>query len=436
MPSASRLAKAMKYLQLSFFVSDNEFPEIEAILTRSGALSITTTDAEDQPILEPLPGETPLWQSLILTALFPHNKNKQKIADRLGLYFGAERLKTLKWEILQDEDWERAWLTDYQPLEFAKTLWVGPYSFVPPHDVKTHLFLDPGLAFGTGTHPTTYLCLEWLAGQNLHEKTLLDFGCGSGILALAALKLGAQRAIGTDIDPQALAASRDNGVRNHIDPWELKLYLPDALPAGLKTDIVMANILANPLIQLSSVLLSYLNPNGALVLSGILAEQAESVKEAYSTQIIWLESATKEGWVRLVGIRPKIHVVIGIIVNNEGLFCLSQRPLHVHLGGLWEFPGGKLEKGETPFAGLKRELFEELGIEVISARPFMGFPYDYSSHQVYLDFWLVDQFNGEPHGKEGQPVVWLSRTDLLQYETPAANRPVIDALNHIHFSAT
>lgn len=126
--------------------------------------------------------------------------------------------------------------------------------------------------------------------------------------------------------------------------------------------------------------------------------------------------------------KERIYVMIGIITNSQGQFCLSQRPDHVHLGGLWEFPGGKLEIGETPLEGLKRELHEELSIEVLSAKPFMRFPYDYPKTKVFLDFWLVDQFNNEPHGKEGQPVRWLNAEELTQYETPAASHPVIEAL--------
>lgn len=294
----------MQYLQLSLPVSEHEFEKVQALLERSHPLSITTGDAEDQPILEPKPGETPLWQNLILTALFPENKNREKIENRLRFYLGEERMQTLKWEILPEQDWERAWLKDYKPLQFGNTLWVGPHDFIPPSDIKAALFLDPGLAFGTGTHPTTFLCLGWLAEQDLKDKTLLDFGCGSGILALAALKLGAKRIIGTDIDPQALDASRDNAKRNQIDEKDCDWILTDAThhqDDDEKIDIVIANILANPLIELVPVLVSYLKPKGMLVLSGILDSQADEVKKAYAPYIDWLETTVKEGWTRLVG---------------------------------------------------------------------------------------------------------------------------------------
>lgn len=285
----------MAYLQLSFPISEQEFEKIQALLERSDPLSLTTMDAEDQPILEPKPGETPLWQNLMVVALFPENKNRQKIENRLRFYWGEERMKTLKWEKLPEQNWERAWLNDYKPLQFDNNLWVGPHDFTPPAKVKTSLFLDPGLAFGTGTHPTTYLCLEWLANQNLQDKTLLDFGCGSGILALAALKLGAKEAFGTDIDPQALIASLDNAKRNDIGSEFSVNY------KGNPVDILIANILANPLIELASTLISYLKKDSMIVLSGILEEQAEAVKAAYAKEIHWIETKIKDGWIRLVG---------------------------------------------------------------------------------------------------------------------------------------
>lgn len=291
----------MRYLQLTFPISEHEFLDVENLLDRSGALSITTSDAEDQPILEPKPGETPLWQNLILTALFPENKNKEKVQNRLKHFLGEARTADLKWELLAEQDWERAWLDDYKPLQFGNTLWVGPHSFTPPNDVKAHLFLDPGLAFGTGTHPTTFLCLEWLSEHDLQNKTLLDFGCGSGILALAALKLGALKVTGVDIDPQAIEASKDNATRNKIPLSQFDLRLFEEI-AGIKpVDILIANILANPLIELANTLTAFLKPSGFIVLSGILEEQAVSVKEAYLSSIDWIETKTQDGWVRLVG---------------------------------------------------------------------------------------------------------------------------------------
>lgn len=286
----------MAYLQLTLPIVDSEFSEIETILDRLGALSITTSDAEDEPILEPKPGETPLWKNLVLTALFPVNKNKAKIENRLGQ-------RPFTWAVLEEQNWERAWLKDYKPLQFGNTLWVGPHEFTPPADIKASLFLDPGLAFGTGTHPTTYLCLEWLSENDLEGKTLLDFGCGSGILALAALKLGAKRITGTDIDPQALDASRDNAKRNQIDEKHCHWILTDAThhQDDGKVDILIANILANPLIELAPNLISSLKTGSMIVLSGILAEQADAVRQAYLQDIEWLETKVQDGWVRLVG---------------------------------------------------------------------------------------------------------------------------------------
>lgn len=293
----------MDYLQLSFPITRTEFNIIEALLERVGAISISSTDAGDLPILEPKPGETPLWQNLILTALFPANKNRRKVETQFKLLWEPSRLSTLVWQVLPEQDWERAWLTDYSPLQFGRNLWIGPQAFTPPPTVKASLFLDPGLAFGTGTHPTTSLCLQWLSEQNLEGKTILDFGCGSGILGLAALKLGALHVTGVDIDPQALQASHENALRNQIASQTCQWISVSTLSQGnpLTADILIANILANPLIELRNLLLSHLKPNGNLILSGILETQAEAVQTAYGSSIKWSEPKTLEGWVVLRG---------------------------------------------------------------------------------------------------------------------------------------
>lgn len=288
-----------EYLELSFNLTRDEFPEVETILERTDALSITTMDAEDVPILEPKPGETPLWAELKLTALFPLNKNRAKVARALQFKLGE---RPLQWQELVEQDWERAWLKDYEPIQFGQRLWVGPQDFSAPDSAQAKLFLDPGLAFGTGTHPTTYLCLEWLSDATIQDKTILDFGCGSGILALAALKLGAQSIIGTDIDPQALDASRENAKRNQIDPKQCSWMLWPAEHSQDDTvDILIANILANPLIELAPILISFLKPGSMIVLSGVLEKQALEVQKAYLTDIHWIETKSKDGWIRLVG---------------------------------------------------------------------------------------------------------------------------------------
>ena len=290
----------MAYLKLQVQITEDQFPLLENALSRSGALSVSAEDAEDQPILEPKPGETPLWQKLSLSALFPANKNRRKIENRIQPILSEAQQASLIWTDLEEQVWEKAWMQYYTPIQFKNILWVGSTEHTPPDHIKAKLFLDPGLAFGTGSHPTTYLCLEWLSTQNLDNKTLIDYGCGSGILMLAALKLGAKFAHGVDLDPQALTATADNATRNQVQE-NFTLDLPDSFPISSRADMVIANILANPLIELAHFLSSLLNPNGIIVLSGLLLEQSEAVKQAYSSEINWQSEHEKDGWVCLVG---------------------------------------------------------------------------------------------------------------------------------------
>ena len=205
-------------------------------------------------------------------------------------------------EVIEDQDWERSWMDNFHPMRFGQRLWIVPSWHAAPEPGAVNLLLDPGLAFGTGTHPTTALCLEWLDGQDLKDCNVLDFGCGSGILAIAALLLGAKEAIGTDIDVQALEASRDNAGRNNIEPGLFPLYLPEDLPQ-VQADVVVANILAGPLVALAPQLSSLVKPGGRLALSGILAEQGEEVAAAYAKDFDLDPIANRDGWVRISGRR-------------------------------------------------------------------------------------------------------------------------------------
>lgn len=219
----------------------------------------------------------------------------------------AEPCPTIEYELLADRDWEREWMEDFTPLRMGERLWIVPSWHEPPQADGVNLVLDPGLAFGTGTHPTTALCLEWLDGLAvdglLAGQQVLDIGCGSGILAIAALKLGAVHADGTDIDPQALQASRENAQRNHIDETDLSLCYPEQLAAG-HYPIVTANILAGPLVELAPTIAGHVAPSGRLALSGILANQADDVMQAYQAQGLQMDAPTvREGWVRLTGQR-------------------------------------------------------------------------------------------------------------------------------------
>jgi ribosomal protein L11 methyltransferase len=291
------------WLQLRLDVRPSEVAELETLLLTTGAVSVTLEDNADQPLLEPGVGETPLWNQTRLTGLYPADTDMKCVLAELP----EQLLRRVnhRVEILEDKDWERAWMQDYQPMQFGHRLWVCPSWLEPPQPDAVNLLLDPGLAFGTGTHPTTALCLQQLDGLPLDELTVVDYGCGSGILAVAALKLGANLALGVDNDPQALAASQDNARRNHIAPENLPVALPRQVDQQLwaqRADVVIANILAGPLVDLSDTLLNFLRPGGVLLLSGLLQNQAGSLCEHYADRIALHIVGERDGWVCLRGI--------------------------------------------------------------------------------------------------------------------------------------
>lgn len=291
----------MSWLQLRLAITPDQAEHFEQVLLDLGAVSVTFMDAEDQPILEPDLGTTPLWSHTHLLVLFEQDVDEQALMNHLQLLCG-NALPQHELEVIEDQDWERSWMDNFHPMRFGRRLWIVPSWHEAPEPDAVNLLLDPGLAFGTGTHPTTALCLEWLDGQPLAGCSVLDFGCGSGILAIAAALLGARQVIGTDIDPQALEASRRNAERNGIRDEQFPLYLPQELPAEA-TDIVVANILAGPLISLAPQIGSLVKPGGRLALSGILAEQAEDVRAAYQNEFELDPTAEKEGWIRISGVR-------------------------------------------------------------------------------------------------------------------------------------
>ncbi|MDU8442020.1 50S ribosomal protein L11 methyltransferase, partial [Pseudomonas syringae pv. actinidiae] len=239
----------MPWLQVRLAISPEQAETYEDALLEVGAVSVTFMDAEDQPIFEPELNTTPLWTHTHLLALFEADTNAELALAHLSLLTGAE-LPEHSAEVIEDQDWERSWMDNFQPMCFGQRLWIVPSWHAAPQPDAVNLLLDPGLAFGTGTHPTTALCLEWLDGQDLKGCNVLDFGCGSGILAIAALLLGAEQAVGTDIDVQALEASRDNAGRNNIAAERFPLYLPEDLPPQ-QADVLVANILAGPLVSLA-----------------------------------------------------------------------------------------------------------------------------------------------------------------------------------------
>ncbi|MBD8492746.1 50S ribosomal protein L11 methyltransferase [Pseudomonas syringae] len=291
----------MPWLQIRLAISPEQAETYEDALLEVGAVSVTFMDAEDQPIFEPELNTTPLWTHTHLLALFEADTEADLALAHLRLLTNAE-LPEHSAEVIEDQDWERSWMADFQPMRFGRRLWIVPSWHAAPEPEAVNLLLDPGLAFGTGTHPTTALCLEWLDGQDLKDCNVLDFGCGSGILAIAALLLGARQATGTDIDVQALEASRDNAGRNGLAAERLPLYLPDDLPAQ-QADVLVANILAGPLVELAPRLTGLVRSGGRLALSGILAEQGEEVAAAYAEAFELDPIANRDGWVRITGRR-------------------------------------------------------------------------------------------------------------------------------------
>ncbi|MFZ1386409.1 MAG: 50S ribosomal protein L11 methyltransferase [Thiolinea sp.] len=275
---------------------------ISTALEEAGAASVTFEDAVDQPILEPLPGETPLWDQLIITGLYPAEDDLTGLLLQLELQRSAWGITDLKLERLEDRPWVREWMDNFHPMQFGKRLWVYPSWREVPEEATdaVKILLDPGLAFGTGNHPTTALCLEWLDGEDLVGKTVLDYGCGSGILAIAGAKLGASAIVATDIDPQALEATQENARRNELPAGSIFTCLPEDVPSQ-QFDVVIANILSGPLVSLAPTILSYLKPTGRLALSGILADQGQTVAAAYEARLENLQITAQEDWLRLEG---------------------------------------------------------------------------------------------------------------------------------------
>jgi ribosomal protein L11 methyltransferase len=272
--------------------------------TAQGALSVSFEDGGDQPLFEPKPGETPIWQQTKVTALFAWEIDPQAVRQGLEKRF-AKRLSAWEYSELEDQVWERAWLDHFRPTKFGQRLWICPTGFECPEPEAVHILLDPGLAFGTGTHPTTALCLEWLDRLPLEGQTVIDYGCGSGILAVAALKLGAARAIGIDIDPQAITASAENARKNDV-ATRLNLFTPEALThQSLRADVLVANILASPLIELASRICENLLLGGRIALSGLLSEQGKAVQRAYEPWIEFDPPRDREDWILLSGIKVR-----------------------------------------------------------------------------------------------------------------------------------
>jgi ribosomal protein L11 methyltransferase len=298
----------MPYLELSLHCRAADEAWLERALTDLGAISVTLLDAEaetsnEEAILEPGVGETPLWRTCVVTALFEEGTPRDALLAALESIDPRVDLATAEFRDVEDQDWVRAWMDQFQPMAFGSRTWIVPWDHPLPEaaDVPNAAVvrLDPGLAFGSGTHATTALCLDWLDSLQLREKTVLDFGCGSGILALAALKLGAARAVGVDNDPQALIATRDNADRNGVGE-QLSVFMPADEPAGTYP-VVVANILAVALEALAETLAARVQPGGVIALSGILKGQDDALVERYAEWFDALEVTQREDWVRITG---------------------------------------------------------------------------------------------------------------------------------------
>jgi len=297
----------MPFLELTLTIRSEQQPRVEEALEDIGALSVTLQDADaetpdEQAIFEPGVGELPLWPTITLNALFDEHTDRRGLTEALGELLPWLEPDQVQYRDIADQDWERAWMDTFKPMQFGRRLWIYPWNIEPPADDDAVLVrLDPGLAFGSGTHPTTALCLEWLDAQALQGRSVIDYGCGSGILAVAALKLGAASAVGVDNDPQALTASADNAERNEVAE-RLALFLPedhDVEPA----DVFVANILAGPLAELAPTFAAAAKPGAPFAISGILKGQEDELLERYAEWFEELRADTREDWVRISGRR-------------------------------------------------------------------------------------------------------------------------------------
>lgn len=294
----------MAWQQLRVQVRSDQIEPLEQLLLENGGLSISYLDAEDQAVFQKEPGSTPLWDLIDLVCLFEEEANLEGLLFLLQHHPAIDDKDSISLEHLEDQAWERSWMSDFKAMQFGERLWVCPSWQEPPEPDAINIMLDPGLAFGSGSHATTSLCLQWLEKNIRSDSTVIDYGCGSGILAIAAALLGAPRVIAVDNDPQAITATLENAKRNHIPEDIIETYLPEQLPDNtdeISADILIANILAEPLMQLASRFSQLTKAEGQLVLSGILEEQASGLLKHYSTWFEMDEAVLREEWARLTG---------------------------------------------------------------------------------------------------------------------------------------
>ena len=302
----------MPWLSLTFRIESDQVDLISDRLLEQGALSVDVHDAEEgtnqeQPLFgEPDSPPDQFWQQAEVTVLLEENANVGEFVQKIAEITKSTELPKYQLTQVMEQDWVRLTQSQFEPIKISSRLWIVPSWHTPPDSLAINLRLDPGLAFGTGSHPTTHLCLTWLDKFLQPGDNVLDYGCGSGILAIAALKLGADRVTGVDIDPNAITASLDNARNNDCDPDRLLFTTSLSSLGNREADsatvtLVVANILANPLIMLAPILMQALRPGGHIVLSGILEAQAEDVMQVYSKWFDMHIAAKEQGWVLLAG---------------------------------------------------------------------------------------------------------------------------------------
>jgi len=289
----------MTWLELSVRVARQHAALVETLLQNEPVLALTMTDDADDPVLEPGVGETPLWPSVCVTALFDGDTPVEPLTRILSLVPGVDWPHQVSFRKFENQQWERVWMDRFKPMQFGGNLWIVPGESEAPSGAVHVLKLDPGLAFGTGTHPTTRLCLEWIDGHDFAGQSVVDYGCGSGVLGIAAAIKGAGRVICIDNDPQALLATRDNAMRNGVEA-RIECLAPEQF-SPTTADVVLANILAGPLIELAPRLCATLAKGGSLALSGILEGQAPEVADAYAGTVPNLAKRVLDGWALLAG---------------------------------------------------------------------------------------------------------------------------------------
>ena len=297
----------MKWLQIHITVDQAQVEFTETLLSSLGAVSVTLDDAENQDLLEPLPGETPLWNKVIVTGIYAQEDDEQLDVAALETFITAQMPNTpIRSEFLEDQVWERSWMDYYEPIQIGEKFWIVPEWLEPPESDAVNIKLDPGLAFGTGNHASTFLCLQWLGKTDLKDKVVIDYGCGSGILGVAALLLGAKKVYATDIDPQAVLATRQNAELNGVLDG-LFVDLPEAFNfafAAQQADVLVANILAGPLMALAEDFSTLIKPQAEFALAGVIEEQVEDVSKVYSQffEVLDVEKR-EENWCRISGKR-------------------------------------------------------------------------------------------------------------------------------------